>query len=134
MGVDQLLILGAGCDTRGFRLNLPPDFRVFEVNQPDVQAKKIQIMERLSKSDADMASWMKTLVNFIPVNFNSDSIDVKLSNTEGYSVDKLTVITLEGVTQHTPKASTADMLTKLKKVVVPGLKLLISYVDQNVFG
>ncbi|KAL7531188.1 hypothetical protein ACHAXR_003887 [Thalassiosira sp. AJA248-18] len=42
----QLLILGAGYDTRGFRLDLwndddNDDFRVVEVDQPEVQANKL---------------------------------------------------------------------------------------------
>ena len=36
-GCKQYVILGAGYDTRGLRLNLPPDVNVFEVDQPKVQ-------------------------------------------------------------------------------------------------
>lgn len=132
----QLVILGAGYDTRGFRLDLPPDDSgiVFEVDQPDVQAKKVAIMEKLAKSNADVAKRMESsFVKFVPVDFNVDSIDERLKSAEGYSVNKQTIVIFEGVTQYIPKASTADTLTKLKRVVAPGSKLLITYLDQNVF-
>ena len=46
----QLIILGAGYDTRGFRLNLwenNNDVTVVEVDQPEVQKKKLANLEWL---------------------------------------------------------------------------------------
>ena len=40
-GVTQYVILGAGYDTRAVRLRLPASVAIFEVDQPDVQKKKI---------------------------------------------------------------------------------------------
>ena len=36
-----IIILGAGYDTRGFRMEFPEDFVVLEVDQPEVQTKKL---------------------------------------------------------------------------------------------
>jgi O-methyltransferase involved in polyketide biosynthesis len=54
--LEQLVILGAGgYDTRTFRLDLPNDnFFVFEVNQPDVQAKKIHNLKYLVKNGEEV--------------------------------------------------------------------------------
>ena len=55
----QLVILGAGYDTRGFRLifcsgeSEGDDCTVFEVDQPAVQEKKISKLDWLSKNDAN---------------------------------------------------------------------------------
>jgi len=133
--MEQLVILGAGYDTRGFRLDLNDSMQVFEVDQPDVQAKKLKKLEHLSKSDGHVASRMTSgAVKFVAVDFNEgESINDKLSNTEGYCATKPTVATMEGVTQYIPKTSTADTLTKLISIMPAGSKLLISYVDENVF-
>jgi O-methyltransferase involved in polyketide biosynthesis len=84
----QLLILGAGYDTRGFRLDLPPpqqqddkdsSFQVWEVDQPDVQIKKIANLKSLSLTDSRVADRMETsFVKFVPVDFTVDSLDDKL--------------------------------------------------------
>ena len=40
-----MVILGAGYDTRGFRMDLPDTFRVMEVDQPAVQTIKKKKLE-----------------------------------------------------------------------------------------
>ncbi|CAB9500362.1 Putative S-adenosyl-L-methionine-dependent methyltransferase [Seminavis robusta] len=44
----QWILLGAGYDTRGFRLDLPSDGLVLEVDQPQVQQQKRNKLEWLS--------------------------------------------------------------------------------------
>ena len=39
-GIKQVVILGAGYDMRGYRLNLDDSVRVFEIDQPEVQLSK----------------------------------------------------------------------------------------------
>jgi len=130
----QMLILGAGYDTRGFRLDLPKEnFQVWEVDQLEVQRKKISNLARISQNDSKVADLMDSFVKFIPVDFNVDALDEKLTNTEGFISKQSSLILLEGVTQYIPKSSTADTLKKIKAVVAPGSILLISYVDQNTF-
>ena len=65
----QLVILGAGYDTRGFRLDLWKDdnnkvddddedneFIVLEVDQPEVQEKKLLILQWIMKKDTKHGS------------------------------------------------------------------------------
>mmetsp|Transcript_24368 Transcript_24368/g.35436 ORF Transcript_24368/g.35436 Transcript_24368/m.35436 type:complete len:309 (-) Transcript_24368:44-970(-) len=127
----QFIILGAGYDTRGFRLDLPDEFKTFEIDQPIVQQKKIENLQWLvKKKDAkEIKEKMESKkVEFISVDFNHDSLDEKLATCEGYKSDRCSIITLEGVTQYIPKESTADTLKKMKKIVAPGSTLLISYI------
>ena len=70
----------------------------------------------------------KKQVEFVPIDFNQDSLDDKLVACPGFQSSCLTVMTLEGVTQYIPKESTADTLKKLKGIVAPGSTLLITYV------
>ncbi|WP_367129219.1 SAM-dependent methyltransferase [Saccharothrix sp. HUAS TT1] len=46
-GNRQAVLLGAGLDTRAFRLDWPPDSVVFEVDQPSVLAFKQQVLDGL---------------------------------------------------------------------------------------
>ncbi len=45
--VDQLVILAAGLDTRAFRLPLPPDLVLFELDRPEVLDFKAARLEEL---------------------------------------------------------------------------------------
>ena len=43
-GIRQVVLLGAGLDTRAYRLDLPPDLRWFEVDRPAVFATKDRVL------------------------------------------------------------------------------------------
>jgi methyltransferase (TIGR00027 family) len=45
-GIRQVVVLGAGLDTRAFRLDVPADVRWFELDLPDVLAFKQHILDR----------------------------------------------------------------------------------------
>lgn len=138
----QLIILGAGYDTRGFRLDLwkeNKDFTVIEVDQPEVQQQKLKNLLWLSNKkneDSERVSdrMGTTKVQFLSVNFNEDDLEMKLTSHEGFKPSVCSVVTMEGVSQYIPKESTADTLTKLKKVVSSGSTILITYVDDKCMG
>jgi len=146
----QLIILGAGYDTRGFRLDLwkennnndDDNFVVLEVDQPDVQNKKLAKLQWLiQKDDKNGPSIANRIdskkVQFVPVNFNTDDLQEKLQSTMekgGFLPNQCSVITLEGVTQYIPKESTADTLKKLKGTIERGSTLLVTYVDRKLFA
>ena len=145
-GAEQMIILGAGYDTRGFRLTLPDTFRVIEIDQPDVQALKIKKLVTIAKIDDKVLSRiMKTnntknnnIVQFIGIDFNTkgddDSmISDKLLSSNVFDKNKVTVVILEGVTQYIPKSSTADTLQQLHTILPANSILLISYVPQDTY-
>lgn len=94
---DQLLILGAGYDTRGFRLNLwnssdemedndNDASTVIEVDQPEVQKKKIaNIQWLISRNKEEGEMIMSKKVAFIPVNFNEDNLQSKLEQATNFN-------------------------------------------------
>jgi methyltransferase (TIGR00027 family) len=47
-GVDQLVIVAAGLDSRAFRLSLPPDLALFELDQPEVLDFKASRLAKLN--------------------------------------------------------------------------------------
>ncbi len=139
--VQQLLILGAGYDTRGFRLDLPKGFVVLEVDQPEVQASKLKKLRYLAKTDETVASRLdadssnaNATVEHVSIDFNKDSI-CKETILDPTSLDgtKPTIVTLEGVTQYIPDTSTASTLTQVHSLFPEDSLLLISYVPDALY-
>lgn len=132
----QLVILGAGYDTRAFRLDLwkcNKDFAVIEVDQPEVQERKLSILHELAKTHRNITERMNSKrVQFLSVDFNSnDDLQQRLEIQEGFKSNQRSIIALEGVTQYIPKESTADTLRKLRTIIAPGSTLLITYLDRK---
>ncbi|KAL3921011.1 MAG: hypothetical protein SGILL_002978, partial [Bacillariaceae sp.] len=119
--------------------NFSDDMKVWEVDQPDVQKKKRDKLQWLidqgnsGTCSALIQEIIQTKrVQFVPVDFNSDSVEERLASQQGFETNLSCAITLEGVTQYIPKESTADTLKKLRGIVAPGSTLLMTYVDQKV--
>ena len=88
-GVDQIVILGAGFDTRAFRIPGIAQTRVFEIDQPATQAVK---QERLQKViDPPPAH-----ITFIPADLNTQQLGEVLRNS-GYDEQGKTLFIWQGV-------------------------------------
>lgn len=102
--VEQYVILGAGYDSRAYRLKLPSGVQIFEVDQPEVQEKKrSKLPDRFSNSEN---------VTYVSIDFNHQSLKEQLLNA-GFNQNKSTVFTLEGVSQYISKEALASTLKEL---------------------
>lgn len=91
-GLEQLVILGAGYDTRPYRIGGMGSVKVFEVDQPDtIAVKKDKIMEILGS--------VPDHVTYVPIDFNEERLDRRLLEC-GYKLSKKTLFTLEGLTMY----------------------------------
>jgi methyltransferase (TIGR00027 family) len=91
-GIHQLVILGAGYDTRPYRLPEIKNVKVFEVDLPAVQAdKKDKLRKFLGKLPED--------VSFIPIDFDTQTLETVFSGT-AFDPGKPAVFIWEGVTQY----------------------------------
>jgi len=137
---EQMLILGAGYDTRGFRLEfLPNKFKVLEIDQPEVQASKqikLQniIVDEKKKSQGKSvvdAKLKQDQVEFVPIDFNTEyDLGASLAKSS-FDSNKKSIVLLEGVSQYIPKSSTETTLRKLREVLPTGSILLVSYVPEQ---
>ena len=123
-GCKQYVILGAGYDTRGLRLNLPPDVNVFEVDQPKVQHRK------RAKLSAIPGLTVPSNIHFVAADFNAEDSMAPLTSHPAYDVRAPTVFTLEGVTPYITKGATANTLAKAASISGPTSRFLISYMPQ----
>lgn len=102
-GIRQLVIIGAGYDTRAYRIdNLKRDVRVFEVDHPHTQAIKIQkIQEIFGRLPAN--------VTFVPLDFERENLG-KLLAADRFDRSKRTLFLLEGLVMYIPPASVDETL------------------------
>jgi methyltransferase (TIGR00027 family) len=92
-GIEQLVILGAGYDSRAYRFNeLKGRVRVFEVDHPSTQEAKMQIIGAIFRQLPDY-------LIYVPIDFEKDSLGEKLSQS-GYDKNLKTLFIWEGVTMY----------------------------------
>ncbi|MDA7849841.1 class I SAM-dependent methyltransferase [Porticoccaceae bacterium] len=103
-GVEQYVILGAGYDSRAHRLELPSSLRIFEVDQPEVQARKrSKLPEELSNLEN---------MTYVAVDFTHQTLTEQLINA-GFDQNKSTVFTLEGVSQYITKEALSSTIKEV---------------------
>ena len=120
--VDAVVNLGAGLDTRAYRLEALPGMPTWEVDQPEViQQKKAGLRRALQALPQN--------VTLVPIDFDHEDLHTVLE-AHGHSVDSRTFFILEGVTQYlTEKGlrSTLDFLS----VAASGSRLVFTYVRKD---
>ena len=121
-GIEQYVILGAGYDSRAYRLKLPPKLKIFEVDQPEVQGiKRLKLPKSISNR--------KNII-YVSIDFNNQSLKEQLLDA-GFDKSKSTIYTLEGVSQYIPKEALSSTLKELATLNVnSNSKIFISYVNK----
>jgi len=105
----QLVIMGAGYDTRAINNACGGASVVYEVDRPETQAQKIKLMAKTGLKNA-----LET--KYVACNFNNESPWDKLAQT-GFDRTKPFVVTWEGVTYYLPEDVVVDFLTKAGAVM-----------------
>jgi methyltransferase (TIGR00027 family) len=116
-GARQLVLLGAGLDTRAWRLRALRGIRVFEVDHPATQAWKKARVARLGEG-AD--------VRFVATDFEKTQPFDAL-HTAGFDPAVRTCFLWEGVTIYLQEASIRAMLTGISAAARPGSSLTFDY-------
>jgi methyltransferase (TIGR00027 family) len=122
-GIGQLVILGAGLDTRPYRLKGVDKVKVFEVDLPSVQNnKKNQLQKHLGRLPSN--------VTFIPIDFDTQTLDTAFTGT-AFDISKPAVFIWEGVTQYISEAAVRQTLSFVGKSA-PGSVIVFTYVLKSV--
>jgi len=96
-GIDQLVILGAGLDTRPYRLAALASVKVFEVDLPSVQEdKKRKLVSHFGR--------LPDNVTFVPLDFDAQSIESAMADTH-FEPARPALVIWEGVTQYLSEAA-----------------------------
>jgi methyltransferase (TIGR00027 family) len=119
-GLEQLVVLGAGYDTRAYRLKgLNESVRVFEVDHPDTQAFKAEKIREIFGRLPDH-------VVYVPIDFESEDLGDRLL-ANGYSPAKKTLFLLEGLIMYLPPEAVDETLAFIRNHSGPGSEALFDY-------
>ncbi len=120
---EQLVILGAGFDSRAYRLPGLRGITVFEVDHPDTQTTKREALERV-------LSVLPKHVRFVASDFNQRDLESSMA-AAGYRESVRTFILWEGVTNYLTEAA-VDATLRWCSRASPGSLLLFTYVHRDV--
>ncbi len=123
VGAGQLVLLGAGFDSRAWRLQEAQQIAVFEVDHPATQRAK---RERLNAAAGKPGS----KVQFVPVDFEKGDFGAKLT-AAGFDPRIPTVVVWEGVVSYLTKPSVERNLDLLARLLAPASRLVFTYMDQG---
>jgi methyltransferase (TIGR00027 family) len=123
-GIDQVVLLGAGFDTRAWRLNALASARIFEVDHPSTAAVKQQ---RLRSAHADLKK-----VTFVKVDFETDDFD-QLLRAAGFDATRPAIVVWEGVSQYLTGEAVCGVMRWAGKLA-PGSRFIFTYIHEGVLN
>ena len=124
-GLDQVVLLGAGFDTRAYRIPGIEKTRVFEVDHPATQAVKLT---RLKKVIDPLPAY----VTFLPVDFNTQSFGEQLQRG-GYNEQAKTMFIWQGVTYFLEAKAVDSTLDFIANHSGPGSSVIFDYMYNEIF-
>jgi methyltransferase (TIGR00027 family) len=119
-GATQLVLLGAGYDSRAYRLPLAREVTVFEVDHPATQRAK---RARLGVSGASVAH-----VRFVGVDFELENIADRLADA-GFDERARSILVWEGVISYLSESAVDDNFELLSRICSGRSRLIFTYVD-----
>jgi methyltransferase (TIGR00027 family) len=119
-GIQQLVILGAGLDSRPYRFErLRGHVKVFEVDHPATQQDKLRKLGKILGK-------LPQHVTFVPIDFNQESLE-KLFDF-GYDRRRKTLFTWEGVTYYLTGEAVDSTLEFVARNSGNGSSIIFDYV------
>lgn len=118
-GSTQVVLLGAGFDTRPYRIPETRNAQVFEVDHPATQSAKLK---RLRKHFEQLPS----NVQFVPINFDRESLEDRLVKS-GYDEKQKTVFIWQGVTMYLTSEAVNSTLEFIRKNSGTGSSVIFDY-------
>ncbi|WP_310630341.1 SAM-dependent methyltransferase [Paraburkholderia sp.] len=120
--IDAFVNLGAGFDTRAFRLLRDTGVRAWELDQPaNIDAKRQRLLRRFGKLPAN--------VTLVAVDFEHLALDAVLA-AQGYTRSRRTFFVWEGVTQYLDSATVHATFEMLGRAAA-GSRLAFTYVSRD---
>ena len=122
--IDQLVILGAGYDTRAHRLECLSGHVIYEADHPNTQADKHAVLARTHSASG-------TTIAYVPIDFEHDDLVAALLSS-GYHNDHRSMFLWEGVTQYLSADAVDATLAAIRGTARRGDTLLFTYVEDAV--
>ncbi len=122
-GLDQVVILGAGSDTRALRIPGIDKTHVFEVDHPAPQDWKKKCLKK-------MVGTLPSHITFVPMDFDRQNLEDEME-AAGFKTGARTFVISEGVTQYIT-AEANDATFQYVSKAAPGSRIVFSYVHSGV--
>lgn len=123
-GLEQLVILGAGYDSRAYRFNLQSRVKTFEVDHPATQQHKLKKLARIFDQTPNQ-------VIYVPVDFNTQTLEERLPGS-GYDPKLKTLFIWQGVTMYLKPDAVDTTLSFVVKYSAAGSAIVFDYIYSNV--
>lgn len=117
-GASQVVVLGAGLDTRAYRMQALASTHVFEVDHPATQEFK--------RTKARKLYPLCRALSHVPVDFERDSLQSCLTGA-GFSRELVTAWVWEGVVMYLSDAALHDGLRAIAELSAPSSELILHY-------
>jgi methyltransferase (TIGR00027 family) len=124
-GARQVLLLGAGYDSRAYRLPGIGRAAVFEADHPATQAVKRRLVRGAVRPER------RRHVHYVPVDLLREDLGDALL-AAGFAALEPTVVVWEGVTNYLSEPAVDATLRRLAALTATGSSLIFTYVDRRV--
>ena len=122
-GIRQLVLLGAGFDSRGYRLKEAQDITVFEVDHPATQQLKRERMNAIIRE-------MPANVRFVAVDFERDDLEAGLM-AAGFDAARPAIVVWEGVVSYLTEPAVKASFALLSSLLAPESSLIFTYMHKG---
>ncbi len=123
-GLQQLVILGAGFDSRLYRFDIPTELRAFEVDHPVTQAYKVARLQSIFGA-------IPSHVSYIPADFNTQTLSGCLLPA-GYDPNLKTLVIWQGISMYLSQEAVDATLDFVVNHSRPGSAIVFDYIYQAV--
>lgn len=123
-GFKQVVILGAGFDSRAYRIPGVEKARVFEVDHPGTQIWK---QKRLKRKLGAFPSH----VTFIPIDFEKQNLEDGMKKAS-FPTNVKTFFIWEGVSQYITEEAVDATFRYVSRASAPGSKIVFTYIDRDI--
>jgi methyltransferase (TIGR00027 family) len=122
-GARQLVLLGAGFDSRGLRLEEAKAIPVFEVDHPATQQEK-------EKRVQGCIGRLPVNIRYVSVDFERDNLEEKLIEA-GFEPGFPAVVVWEGVISYLTESAVQGTFTLLARLLAPSSSLIFTYMHKG---
>ena len=123
-GVDQVVILGAGFDSRAYRIPEIDRTRVFEVDHPATQVEKKHAIARRFRQ-------LPPHVEFVSIDFSRDTLDTALL-AAGFRAAARTFFICEGVTHYLSAPDVDTLFRYVARNAPVGSEMVFTYIHRTI--
>jgi len=123
-GTRQIVIVGAGFDSRPYRIEEIRRARVFEVDRAEIQKVKKTTVAQIFGS-------LPSHVTYLPIDLAAGSLFAALVGA-GFDRTQRALFVMEGLLYYLPPALVRQLLGEIAGMTAPGSKILLDCLPQSV--